>query len=82
MNFENLTVGLYVLIIFSIKFQENQRSIVMSLIKFLHFRVFFFFFYLSIKLFIKSKATYRYKLFLKKSLHNKIISGVKLTKKN
>ena len=43
MNFENLTVGLHILIIFSIKFQENQRSIVMLLIKFLHFKGFFFF---------------------------------------
>ena len=38
-NFENLTVGLYVLIISSIivKFQKNQRSIVMLLIKCLNF---------------------------------------------
>ena len=54
MNFENLTIELHVLIIFSIKFQENQRSIVMLLIKFLHFRVFFFFFS-SPKLCIKNK---------------------------
>ena len=58
MNFENLTVGLHILIIFSIKFQENQRSIAMSLIKSLHFRVFLFFFiffYFSLKLCIKNK---------------------------
>ena len=40
MNFENLTVGLYVLIIFSIleNFQENKKSKTMSSIKCLKFK--------------------------------------------
>ena len=50
-NFENLIVELYVLIISSMiaKFQENQRSIVILSIKYLNFKFF------SLKLCIKNK---------------------------
>ena len=50
-NFENLIVELYVLIISSMiaNFQENQRSIVILSIKYLNFKFF------SLKLCIKNK---------------------------